>query len=198
MAAGCAARVQTEARASASAGEADDRRWELGPTGEPAAAPDKTASVAPAASTPSRDVPTHFLGVVHDLSLAPAAGRVAACSCLALAYGPPDDPKFVWQARPYAVDRSTMAIAVQSEGIACSLPAGTKRPAAPASIAAVEQQGPDVVVVVEAATRGRPVARGALVKRPEQGGGITVRGRGGVPFGTPLGGGRGACRIPVG
>jgi hypothetical protein len=199
--AGCATRARGTAGtgASAKAAEDDDRKWELGPTG----AAEPAASATPALpglalSPPAPGDQAPFIGVVHDLSFGSAADASAVCSCLALTYGRPNSSKFKWRSGPRKFDKDTMAIAISSEGIACNMMVGGKeKTLAPASIAAIEHDGNDIVVVVEEATHGKPVARGALVKRPDPGASIAVRGLGGVPFGTPLGGGKGPCKIPL-
>lgn len=174
-------------------GEDDDRKWELGPTG----AAETSASGRTGLAMTAQDI--HYIGVVHDLYVGEAADKSPACSCLMLAYDRPNSLKFRWRNGVRRTDPDTMAVAISSEGIPCNLMVGGKeRTLAPASIAAIEGKGPDIVIVVEEASRGRPVARGALVKKPDpSGGSIIVRGLGDVPFGTPIGGGKGPCKVPI-
>jgi len=136
----------------------------------------------------------HFVGVVHDLALAPSAQRSAACQCLAVDYGAPNDPKFVWQAGAPRTDGQTLAVAVAADGIACSA-----RGYAPqlASISAVQIDGDNLVLVMENVREGAPVVHGALVVPPGPAGTLIVRSRGGAPYGAPVAGGRGPCRLQM-
>lgn len=183
---------------SGSDADASDRMYELpesktDPTAArvAAAAPRPRALPAPAAAVVDRPV---FLGVVHDLTLASGAPRTATCNCLAVAFGSPNDPKFVWQADAPAFDGETMAVAIAADGVACASPG-----AAPlrASISAVEREGYDIVVVVENAREGQPVMRGALATSPGPNGALVIRGRNGAPYGAPASGGAGPCRIAL-
>ena len=192
-------RAQVKAKASVNTGEAeaqDDRKWEVPePTSPPAdvppapvnAAPRVAAAMAPVAPPPS----VAFLGVVHDLSLAPGAPRTAVCRCLAVAHGAPNDGRFVWQAASPAADHDTIAIAIAADGVSC--PSGT--PPVRASIAAIEREGADIVVVVENVGEGRPIMRGALAAPPGPNGAISVRTRHGTPY--PAATGAGPCRIAL-
>ena len=65
------------------------------------------------------------------------------------------------------------------------------------SIAAVERSGDDVVVSIEEAHEGRPTVHGALTHRPGPGGSVIFRATGGLPFGKPVDGSKGACKIAV-
>jgi hypothetical protein len=170
----------------------DDRKYE---TPEPAS-PAPTAGPRPMAVTPPPGPVdrTIFLGVVHDLSLSPAAARTPVCQCLAVGYGAPTDPKFAWQGGPPRFEPGTMAVAIAADGVACSA-----RGFAPAraSISGVERSGDDIVLVVENVKEGRPVMHGALVVAPAGTGSLLVRARRGAPYGAPPGGGAGPCRVPT-
>jgi hypothetical protein len=203
---GCAKSARAKASTEAKA-EDDDRKWELGPTGAAEAAETDMSgkplgghsSAGLAMAPPAAGEEVHFLGVVHDLALGPAAEKVAACSCLAVAYGRPNSPTFKWRNGARRTDKDTMAIAISSEAVACNVMVGGKeKTLAPASIAAIEHEDKNIVVVIEEARRGIPVARGVLVKALEPGAFVIIKGRGDVPFGTPIGGGQGACRVAIG
>jgi hypothetical protein len=210
LAVGCAASVQGKAKAGASVKEEDnDRKWELGPTGaaDPAAptkpsdgpAKPSDAQAGGLSLTPAEPGEVrHFIGVVHDLSLGPAADKSPVCSCLMLTYGRPNSGKFKWRGGQRGFDKDTMAVAIGSEGIACNMMVGGKaKDLGPASIAGIDHEGGDLVVIVEEARRGIPIAHGALVKALDPGAGIIVKGTGDVPFGTPLGGGKGVCKVSI-
>jgi hypothetical protein len=218
--------VKTKGGAKASATvEDDDRKWELGPTG--AAEPQVSStpgSSSPGSSTPGSSTPgsstpgsstqsaagiimgpmaagekINFIGVVHDLSIGPLADKSPSCSCLTVTYGRPNSGKFKWRNGIRSTDSDTMAVAISSEGIACNMMVGGKeRTLAPASIAGIEHEGKDLIVLVEEARRGIPVAHGALVKALDPGAVIIIRGQGAVPFGTPIGGGKGECKVAIG
>jgi hypothetical protein len=193
LALGCHA--QTKANAQMSAGtESDDRKYETAETELPPPAP-RAAALADGgavAETPSDRL--HFLGVVHDLMLAPAAQRTAACQCLAVGYGPPSDPKFVWHVGAPRTDPGTIALAVAADGVACSA-----RGYAPllASISAVQNDGDDLVLTMENVRDGAPVVHGALVVPPAPGGALVIRARRGAPYGAPLAGRSGPCRLKM-
>jgi hypothetical protein len=87
-----------------------------------------------------------------------------------------------------------MAIAIAADGVACSAPGYAPLRA---SISAVERQGDDVVLIVENVHEGRPVMHGALAVRPGSNGAIVVRARQGAPYGAPVAGGAGSCRLAV-
>jgi hypothetical protein len=189
--AGCQAHASASANMTATTQD-DDRKYETPEPASPAPAGGARPMVAPAPAAPVDR--TIFLGVVHDLSLAPGAARTPACQCLAVAYGTPADPKFTWQGGPPRVDPGTMAVAIAADGVACSA-----RGYAPAraSISGVERSGDDIVLVVENVREGRPVMHGALVAAPGGKGSLVVRARGGAPYGAPPGGGHGPCRVAV-
>jgi hypothetical protein len=129
--------------------------------------------------------------VARDLSLASGAPRTAVCRCLAVVYGAPNDPKFTWQAGGPPGAAETIAIAISTDGVACQ--AGL--PPARLSIAAVEREGTDIVLVVENLSEGRPIMRGALAVWPGPNGAIVVRTRGDKPY--PSASGPEPCRIAM-
>jgi len=195
----CRASVNATAKVNGSEAQVDeDHKWEVPeaptpaeeapPTTAPKPAP-RVASAVAATPTPSSGVA--FLGVAHDLSLASAAPRAPTCRCLAVAYGPPNDAKFAWQAGAPAGDGDTIAIAITTDGVACA----GGLPAARASIAAVEREGTDIVLVVENVGVGRPIMRGALAPWPGPNGAIVVRKRHDTAY--PAADGAGSCRITI-
>jgi hypothetical protein len=186
---GCHAHAEASAKMTTTP-EGDDRKYEVP---EPAS-PAPTGTARPMAAAPPAPPTdrTIFLGVVHDLSLAPGAARAPACRCLAVGYGAPTDPKFSWQEGPPSIEPGTMAVAIATDGVPCSA-----RGQAPsrASISGVERVGDDIVLVVENVREGRPVMRGALVAPPSGKGSLLVRARHGAPYGAPPNGGPGPCRV---
>ena len=196
---GCRASVKGSAKINASEAQVDeDRKWEVpeAPSPAPEAPPTGAAQPAPriasavtAAPTPPSGV--HFLGVAHDLSLSSGAPRAAVCRCLAVAYGPPSDAKFTWQGGAPVGDSETIAIAITTDGVACS--AGL--PPARLSISAVEREGTDIVLVLETLREGRPIMRGALAAWPGPNGFIAVRTRHDTHY--PSASGPEPCRIAL-
>ena len=194
--AGCRAHVNANVNASGAEIE-NDRKWEIAePSSPPDAPPAATAKQEPrahstlaAATARPSDIP--FLGVTHDLSLSPGAPRSAVCRCLAVAYGPPSDGKFTWQAGAPVTDEATIAIAIAPDGVAC--PSGA--PPVHASISGVESEGTDIVLIVEDVGNGRPIMRGALTTSPGPKGAIVVRTRHDTPY--PSASGPGPCRIAL-
>lgn len=203
LATGCKASVKAEVHAATTA-SVDDHQWETqketweAPKGvKPSKKDDPVALEVAKANDP-------FVGVTHDLSIAPTAPRPESCKCLTVAFGSPSDPVFEWKSGSApSVPDDVFAVAIAGDNVACEwkVKAGRGKlrelPVPVPSIAGVERVGEDVVVSVEAARDDRPVARGALSKRPGPTGGIIVRGRGKVPFGTPASGAKGRCRIAV-
>ncbi|MCC6555427.1 MAG: hypothetical protein IT372_20905 [Polyangiaceae bacterium] len=117
-----------------------------------------------------------WVGVRHDLSLAPSPARKEACSCLAVEVGPAADPRFQWAAGAPDIGGEAVAVALSARGVPC--PGGDpdeekRRP----SISAVDQEGNDVIVEVEELPPGRPLATGAVIPKPAQGGAIYIKGR---------------------
>jgi hypothetical protein len=191
LALGCQAHAQASAQVNART-ESDDRKFEVAETELPPSAT-RAAGPAPIAAEPPADR-LNFVGVVHDLMLAPASQRTAACQCLAVGYGPPTDPKFLWHTGAPRTDAGTIAVAVAADGVACSA-----RGYAPllASISAVQTEGDDLVLVMENVREGAPVVHGALVVPPGPAGVLVVRSRRGAPYGAPLAGGTGPCRLKM-
>ncbi len=187
---GCGS-AQVQGQVSTSVTE-DDRKYETPePTTPSAALAAPVSSAAPPAAPVEQ---THSLGVAHDLSLTAGMPRTATCQCVMVVVGAPNDPKFVWQGGPPKVAADTRAVAIASDGVACAVSG-----LAPlrASISGIEAHGSDVVLTVENVREGRPVMRGALVARPAPGSSLVVVGKKGAPYGLPLQGGAGGCRIAM-
>jgi hypothetical protein len=187
----CHAQAHATAQMNASTSVEDDRKYEV-PEQETPVPPGTRTPPAPEPPRPPADR-TYYLGVAHDLSLSPSATRAANCRCLSVVYGAPTDPKFSWQAGPPRVDPGTVAVAIAADGVPCSSPGYAPLRA---SISAVESDADNnIVLVVENVREGRPTMRGALVGVPGGKGTLLVRARKGAPYGAPLGGGAGPCRI---
>lgn len=193
---GCAAHAKASAQVK-TGDDADDRKYEV-PESESPSPPPGTRPAALANSLAGAPPPpaerTYYLGVTHDLSLAPAANRTAACRCLAVGYGPPTDPKFAWQEGAPKVEPGLMALAIAADGVACAAP---RYAPMRASISAVERSGDDIVLVVENVREGAPTVHGALVASPSGKGMLIVRARRGAPYGAPLAGGSAPCRLAL-
>jgi hypothetical protein len=131
-----------------------------------------------------------LLGARQDLSYAGPA--TATCSCLAVAVGQPSDSSFKWSgARPTIASQTQLVVALTSSGVACS-----DATARGASYWGHEVIGEDVVVTVENAAEGRPVAQGAIIPRPLGSGQVYVKPAGkGVPYGRPLEGKGDRCKV---
>lgn len=136
-----------------------------------------------------------WVGVRHDLILAPSFPHTARCNCLAVEVGRPFDSKFQWQGTAPQVAADKMAIAISARGVDCpggSAEEASRRP----SITAVEERGDDIVVVVEEVPLDRPVASGAVFDRPFREGGVFVRPSSKkIPYAQPPQGQAVACRV---
>jgi hypothetical protein len=193
----CRASVKAGAKVNDSEAQVEeDRKWEIpepaSPSQEtPAGTPQPAPRVASAVTAPTPTGGVPFFGVARDLSMSSAATREAACRCLAVAYGPPSDAKFTWQAGAPAGAHDAIAIAISADGVGC--PSGA--PPVRASIAALEREGTDIVLVLENVGEGRPIMRGALTASPGPNGAILVRTRRDTPY--PAASGTGPCRIAL-
>lgn len=175
-----------------------DAYWSLeAPEAEQKKPVRESAEIARAAPEAQPITPTEqasaWVGVRHDLMLAPSPDRKERCNCLAVEVGEPKDPRFQWVAGAPETGSDVMAVALSARGVPC--PGGNadeekRRP----SISAVDEEGNDVIVEVEELPEGRPVATGAVIPRPRSGGGIYVKPRSGaVPYARMQGGGR--CKV---
>ena len=116
-------------------------------------------------------VSTTPLGARAGLRLAKPG--VPTCRCLAVAVGRPDDARMQWEGSATTIDPGwQLAIALSSEGVDC---AGAPRDSLGASYQGYELSGKDVVVLVEVARLGRPIAGGAIIPRPESTGRVLIR-----------------------
>jgi hypothetical protein len=133
-----------------------------------------------------------WLGVRHDVSLAPGTPHAPRCSCLAVEVGHAGDPTFAWQGDAPSTD-DALVLAIGARGVAC--PGGPPNDAdRRASISAVDLDGKDVVIEIEDLPPGRPLALGAVIPRPVAGGGVFVRPKDSrVVYGRSSQGGR--CRV---
>ena len=134
---------------------------------------------------------TALLGARQDLSH--RGSTAPRCKCLAVAVGQPGDASFQWTGVRPTIDRDTeVVMALTSAGITCDSSPG----ATGASYWGYEVVGQDVVVVVESAKPGRPVAQGAIIPRPVGSGQVYVRPLDkGVPYGRPQSGGGDRCPV---
>lgn len=141
-------------------------------------------------SAPRLDVDPRFdwVGVRPDLAISQTHPRKATCNCLTVEVGQATDPKFTWEGSLPRITGNKLAVAVSAFGIDC--PGGPsdqaeRRP----SIRAVERRGRDVVVEIEDIGVDRPIASGAIIHPPDQGGAIYVRPRTrGLPYARPSSG----------
>jgi hypothetical protein len=138
---------------------------------------------------------TAFVGVTHDVSLAPGASRAAVCRCLAVAYGSPNDARFAWAAAPTSsIPLGLSVVAIAADGVTCDASGYDPRRA---SIAGIERKGDDVVVTVEHVAEGHPVMRGAFIAPPGPKGALVLQALAPAPFGASSDGSRGPCRVTV-
>ncbi len=151
--------------------EPSETQSELVEPGDPEAELDPNAELA-------------LIGARHDLQLSEGT-TTPVCSCLAVAAGGPENPKFTWLGVRPAIDPSRqLVIALSSQGIEC--------PAAPADSLGASywghrMEGGDVIVVVESAKLGRPITQGAVIPLPATGGRVVVRPASKTtPYGHPL------------
>ncbi|HVW30039.1 MAG TPA: hypothetical protein VHC69_31980 [Polyangiaceae bacterium] len=144
---------------------------------------------AQASKQPAPD--TALLGARQDLSFNGAT--TPRCKCLAVYIGTPGDSAFQWAGTRPTIDQDTeVVLALTSSGVSCDAGANL----APASYWGYEIVGQDVVVGVEAAKPGRPVAQGAIIPRPAAGGHIYVRPvTSDIPYGRPASGQGDRCVV---
>jgi hypothetical protein len=103
-----------------------------------------------------------LLGARTDLALN-AADAPGQCSCVRVALGPPNLGAFRWKGEPPTVDDQTqLVLALSSDGAGCSNPKGSLG----ASYWGYRRSGNDIIVYVENAVEGRPVAAGAIIPKP--------------------------------
>jgi hypothetical protein len=91
------------------------------------------------------------------------------CSCVAAAYGYSGDEAFKWRGEPPRVGNDALVVAIGTDGVQCD-----KQGPGP-SIQAIDREGDDVVVVLEAWNQARPQAMGAIIPNPGANGHIYLR-----------------------
>jgi hypothetical protein len=133
-------------------------------------------------------------GVRLDLSMSPKAQPTARCTCLDVVVGQPGDPELEWGGEKPTLGSEQLIIALRTEGATC--PAGTPEPPTRRpSIRAVDRVGSDIIVVVEDAPAGRPIALGAVTSMPDPGGSVYLRPADKhLPYGVPAGS-RELCKV---
>jgi hypothetical protein len=183
---GAKARAQAEASGEG-VGQGEMSRAQLAPSRN-AAAKVVSASNAPL-SVPAGAV---LLGARHDLKLRP--GQVtASCECLAVGLGGSHNSAMLWSAAPPDIDETTqLSIALSSEGQACQ---GEPKKSLGASYWGYRLSGNDVVVLVEAGKKGRPLTTGAIIPKPVGSGQVYVAPAfKKLPYGRALQG-KGLCKV---
>lgn len=177
----CKASVKADINTSA---EAETDTEESEPIEAPAEAP-----------LPPPVLQTEFFGVARGLSLT-SKQREPTCKCVAAVVGSANDPDFLWHGYRPDVGVDALVVGVSDEGIECD------HPGRGPSIAAIDQVGNDVVIVLEEFKDTRPIALGAIIPNPGPGGMVYMRSRGGTPYGKPIGQGYGRrgnlCKIGEG
>ena len=140
--------------------------------------------------TPTR---TAFIGVTHELTLTADAAQTPRCKCMAAVIGQATDPAFAWQGKAPTVGDEAFVLAISSEGTPCATPVGGRGP----SIQGVEVEGANIVVHLEEAGRGIPLARGAIIQKAASDEGYLVfRAAGRLPYDDALPGSNDpVCRI---
>ncbi|HEX4340515.1 MAG TPA: hypothetical protein VH062_31620 [Polyangiaceae bacterium] len=154
---------------------------------------DKPLDLSGVNRAPTTAVPPDaaLLGARQDLAFNGAT--TAKCKCLAVAVGSPSDAAFQWAStRPVVDGNTSVVLAFTSSGVTCDAAPSANG----ASYWGYEVVGQDVVVVVESAKPGRPIAQGAIIPRPAAGGQIYVRPVDStVPYGRPLSGTGPRCQV---
>lgn len=136
---------------------------------------------------------TAHIGVVHTLSLTQQAAQTATCRCMAAAIGAPGDSAFQWRGAAPTVGDDAFVLAVSNDGTPCDKPVGGRGP----SIQGVEETGGNVVVTIEEARNGIPLASGAIIRRPAGDGWLVFR-AGRLPYDDAVAGsGDSVCRIKL-
>lgn len=135
-----------------------------------------------------------LMGARHDLYL--RSGQPAVCTCLAVAAGLPSDSRFGWESVIPEIDPKTQrVIAFSSHGQECD-DDGPSNPAQ-AAYRGYTKSGNDVIVMIEAASGGRPAISGAIIPRPTASGKLLIQSaRASLPFGKAPGG-SGPCHIEL-
>ena len=136
---------------------------------------------------------TEHVGVVHNLSLTQQAAQTATCRCMAVALGSADDPAFQWRGTAPSVGDEAIVLGISGDGTPCDKPVGGRGP----SIKAVEEEGGNVIVTIEEARHGIPLASGAIFRRPPGEGWVVFR-AGRLPYAdVPPGSNDTSCRLKL-
>lgn len=178
--------VNTEADVNAKASQTDSAPattralFEVDPEAETASAP---------SGSPAREA---MLGARAGMHLKSSAEPV--CRCLRVAVGNPKEAVFVWDGPAPLINPETQfVIALSSEGLPCPSAASDSLGA---SYRGYELVGSDVVVEVETARLGRPIAQGAVLPKPPPGGRVMVRSTDRAsPYGQSVDGNSISCTV---
>ena len=146
-----------------------------------------TPMQAAAEPLPPPVLQTEYFGVARGLTLT-SKQREPSCKCVAAVVGAASDPNFQWHGYRPDVGVDALVVGVSDEGIEC------EHPGRGPSIAAIDQVGNDIVIVLEEFKDTRPIALGAIIPNPGPGGSIYLRSRGRTPYGKPIGQGYGRRR----
>jgi len=118
----------------------------------------------------SSGAPPVMLGARAGLHLVKPS--TANCRCLSVIVGAANEPSFTWQGPVPKTDPAVqLVVGLSSEGLPCPDAAADSLGA---SYRGYDVVGNDVVVQVETARLGRPIAQGAIVPKPPAGGRILV------------------------
>jgi hypothetical protein len=118
------------------------------------------------------------------------------CQCLAVSVGQPLDLSFAWEAAvPITDPKTQLVLAMSSQGITCEQ---AKAASLGASYQGYVIDGNDVVVLVEEAQPGRPLATGGIIPRPTPTSAVYIQPADkSVPYGAPLDGKAGRCKLTI-
>jgi hypothetical protein len=136
---------------------------------------------------------TALLGARHDMSLVAEHANVA-CACVKVGLGSAQSAAFQWQSgAPHLNDDIQIAIAMTSEGMACT---GEPKGASGASYWGYRISGNDVIVFLEGVRAGRPRTAAAIIPKPVGGGKVYLApATSKQPYGRPLNGKGERCEI---
>jgi len=184
---GCHASVQADANASTNG--QGDAELDAEVQKERAAAPPEGTAARKTEADSQGNRP--LLGARSDLALVPAQVG-GQCSCLRVVLGAANLGAFRWKGeRPSVDDQTQLVVALSSEGAGCENPKGSLG----ASYWGYRRSGKDIVVYVENAVVGRPIAAGAIIPKPFGAGQVYVAPTSKkVPFGKAADG-TGNCKI---
>lgn len=110
-------------------------------------------------------------GVRHDLTMSESAKPTARCNCLDVVIGSSGSRDFAWTGEAPLISKQHLLFAMRPRDRQCQGGQTISRP----SIRAVDTAGKHVIVVVEELPFDRPAAQGAIITKPQEGGGVWVR-----------------------